>query len=511
MPCPTSTPAPRLARHRRHRPADVHGDARQPRHDQRAARHPRRSRRHRRRAAVVRQRVHAGLRELHPHGGRPRRPLRPPHGVRRRHRGLHARLACSRRSAPTRSMLIVARAVQGLGAAAIMPLSLDPARRLGRRRRRPLAIGIWGGVAGLGVALGPLVGGAVVEGWNWQAIFWLNVPVGIIAIPLALAVLPNTFGAKRRALDVVGHRCSPGSACSASSTASCAATTRAGTASRWSARSSPAPRCSSASCSGSAAPPAPLLPLRLFRDRSFIARQRRSGFALQLRDLRGDLHPDPVPAGRAGPPPLEAAVHDDAVDDRADGRRADRRVHRAAGRAPGRSSSPGSTLQARRCSGSPSMLATECRTRRSSAPFLAGGRRHGPRVRADVDGGAREHGRGRPREGIRHELDAARGRRRARHRRAHRGVHRCGRRSSRPPATWMPRSPRSRRGRAALAAGVPARVAAAGRPLGQDRGGRRAPAGGCRGIPRGGRRRRRRREPAWLEPDPDHEPVRAVR
>ncbi len=66
-----------------------------------------------------------------------------------------------------------------------------------------LAIGIWGGIAGLGVALGPLIGGAVVQGWNWQAIFWLNVPVGIISVPLVLLCLPNSFGERVRA-DVVG-------------------------------------------------------------------------------------------------------------------------------------------------------------------------------------------------------------------------------------------------------------------------------------------------------------------
>ncbi len=99
--------------------------------------------------------------------------------------------------------LITARAVQGLGAAAIMPLSLTLLAGSVSRERRPLAIGIWGGVSGLGVALGPLVGGAVVEGWNWQAIFWLNVPLGIIAIPLVLAGLPNSFGARVRA-DIIG-------------------------------------------------------------------------------------------------------------------------------------------------------------------------------------------------------------------------------------------------------------------------------------------------------------------
>ncbi|MEP6480953.1 MAG: MFS transporter, partial [Rhodoglobus sp.] len=100
-------------------------------------------------------------------------------------------------------MLILSRALQGLGAAAVMPLSLTLLVGSVADRFRPLAIGIWGGITGLGVALGPLIGGAVIEGWNWQAIFWINVPVGIIAVPLALFALPNTFGAKVRA-DVVG-------------------------------------------------------------------------------------------------------------------------------------------------------------------------------------------------------------------------------------------------------------------------------------------------------------------
>lgn len=99
--------------------------------------------------------------------------------------------------------LIVARAFQGLGAAAVLPLSLTLLAGSVSDRMRPLAIGIWGGVSGLGVALGPLIGGAVVEGWSWEAIFWLNVPVGIIAIPLALYALPNTLGERVRA-DVVG-------------------------------------------------------------------------------------------------------------------------------------------------------------------------------------------------------------------------------------------------------------------------------------------------------------------
>jgi EmrB/QacA subfamily drug resistance transporter len=99
--------------------------------------------------------------------------------------------------------LIAARAIQGVGGAALMPLSLTLIAGSVPLRLRPLAIGIWGGVAGLGVAAGPLIGGAVVEGWNWQAIFWINVPVGLISIPLALLALPNSFGAKVRA-DILG-------------------------------------------------------------------------------------------------------------------------------------------------------------------------------------------------------------------------------------------------------------------------------------------------------------------
>jgi EmrB/QacA subfamily drug resistance transporter len=99
--------------------------------------------------------------------------------------------------------LILARAVQGIGGAGIMPLSLSLLSGAVESRRRPLAIGIWGGIAGLGVAAGPLIGGTVVEGWNWQAIFWINVPVGILAIPFVLWVLPNAFGARVR-LDIPG-------------------------------------------------------------------------------------------------------------------------------------------------------------------------------------------------------------------------------------------------------------------------------------------------------------------
>jgi EmrB/QacA subfamily drug resistance transporter len=99
--------------------------------------------------------------------------------------------------------LIAARAFQGLGAAAIMPLSLTLLAASVPAAMRPLAIGIWGGVGGLGVALGPVIGGAVVEGVSWQAIFWLNVPVAVVAVPLIIAAIPESRGAWQR-LDPIG-------------------------------------------------------------------------------------------------------------------------------------------------------------------------------------------------------------------------------------------------------------------------------------------------------------------
>lgn len=99
--------------------------------------------------------------------------------------------------------LIAARAVQGVGAAAIVPLSLALLAAAVPASRRAAAIGVWGGVSGLGVALGPVVGGAVVQGWDWSAIFWINVAVAVVAVPLALLALPDGRGA-RQPLDVPG-------------------------------------------------------------------------------------------------------------------------------------------------------------------------------------------------------------------------------------------------------------------------------------------------------------------
>ncbi|MFQ6328511.1 MFS transporter [Nocardia sp. CWNU-33] len=100
-------------------------------------------------------------------------------------------------------MLIAARAIQGFGAAAVMPLSLTLLSSAVPEKMRSAAIGIWGGISGLGVALGPLIGGAVVEGLSWQWIFWINVPIGVLVVPFAARVLAESYGGKRR-LDPLG-------------------------------------------------------------------------------------------------------------------------------------------------------------------------------------------------------------------------------------------------------------------------------------------------------------------
>ena len=105
--------------------------------------------------------------------------------------------------APTVGVLIGSRAVQGVGAAMVMPLTLTLISEAFPPEKRGMAIGLWGGIAGLAVAAGPLVGGAVVEGINWHWIFWLNVPIGLVLIPLSAVRLRESFGPRSR-LDVVG-------------------------------------------------------------------------------------------------------------------------------------------------------------------------------------------------------------------------------------------------------------------------------------------------------------------
>ncbi|HEX9357050.1 MAG TPA: MFS transporter [Streptosporangiaceae bacterium] len=94
--------------------------------------------------------------------------------------------------APDTSALIAARAVQGVGAAMIMPMALALLNGVFPPARRGWAIGIYGSVTGLAAVLGPVLGGAVTQGLGWPSIFWLNVPIALAAIPLVLGRLTET-------------------------------------------------------------------------------------------------------------------------------------------------------------------------------------------------------------------------------------------------------------------------------------------------------------------------------
>ena len=105
--------------------------------------------------------------------------------------------------ATTANQLDIARAVQGVGGAIVAPLTLTILSAGVPAARRGLALGIWGGIGGLAIAIGPLVGGAVVSGFSWNWIFWLNVPIGLVLAPLAYARLDETYGSDS-AIDLRG-------------------------------------------------------------------------------------------------------------------------------------------------------------------------------------------------------------------------------------------------------------------------------------------------------------------
>ncbi|MBV8986942.1 MAG: MFS transporter, partial [Solirubrobacterales bacterium] len=105
--------------------------------------------------------------------------------------------------APTLPELVAARTVQGLGAAAVLPLSLTILTTAFPPQKRGMIVGVYGGLAGLAVALGPIVGGAITQGINWHWIFWINVPIGLAAVLLGLRLVPESYGAPER-LDLAG-------------------------------------------------------------------------------------------------------------------------------------------------------------------------------------------------------------------------------------------------------------------------------------------------------------------
>jgi len=104
--------------------------------------------------------------------------------------------------APSTAWLVVARAAQGVGAALVLPLTLTILSAAVPASRRGAALGVWGAMSGLAVAVGPVIGGAVTQGLAWQWIFWLNVPIGLVLLPL-IRRLDETHGPVRR-LDLPG-------------------------------------------------------------------------------------------------------------------------------------------------------------------------------------------------------------------------------------------------------------------------------------------------------------------
>src|SRR3954449_10499133 len=106
--------------------------------------------------------------------------------------------------APSTGALVLARALQGAGGAIIDPLSLTLLAAAYPAERRGLALGVWAGVSGFGVAVGPLLGGLVVAGLAWQWVFWLNVPLGLLLLLPVAARTPRESRGPAERLDVPG-------------------------------------------------------------------------------------------------------------------------------------------------------------------------------------------------------------------------------------------------------------------------------------------------------------------
>jgi EmrB/QacA subfamily drug resistance transporter len=178
--------------------------------------------------------------------------------------------------APTMDALIAARAIQGIGGAIVTPLTLTILSDAFPKEKRGLALGAWSGIAGLAVASGPLVGGAVVDGISWQWIFWLNVPIGVVLAPLAFAFLRETHG-PANTLDI------PGLALASAGLFGLVWGLVNGNGDGWT-----SPQIVTALTLGAILTagfvawelraPAPMLPMRFFRDRAFAAANGASLF-----------------------------------------------------------------------------------------------------------------------------------------------------------------------------------------------------------------------------------------
>lgn len=183
--------------------------------------------------------------------------------------GLFTAASAAAALAPGMGELIAARAAQGVGAAIMMPLTLTLLSATVAPERRGMAFGIWSAVNGLAVATGPLIGGTLTEHFSWQWIFWLNVPIGLLLLPLARLRLNESRGPNSR-LDV------PGTALASAGLFGIVYALIRGNADGWT-----SPSVLTGLIAGAALIVAfvayenraahPILPMRLFRNRAFSA------------------------------------------------------------------------------------------------------------------------------------------------------------------------------------------------------------------------------------------------
>jgi len=171
--------------------------------------------------------------------------------------------------APSTEALIAARAIQGLGGAIVAPLTLTLLSEAFPADKRGLALGIWSGIGGLAVALGPLAGGAIIESISWQWIFWVNVPVGLALLPLARRGLAESHGPAGR-LDL------PGVGLATAGLLGIVYATVEGNSLGWGSATVVGSYLAGAALLVAfglweARSPAPMLPLRFFRSRAFSA------------------------------------------------------------------------------------------------------------------------------------------------------------------------------------------------------------------------------------------------